>query len=70
MTTLKHQNIKYSIASPCDQDWASMSGDLKAEVLETVGPEEDWDYKEKEVETQEQIEPLHLMGAMIQVEQD
>lgn len=29
MTTLKHDNIKYEIASPCDQNWADMSGDDK-----------------------------------------
>jgi hypothetical protein len=29
MTSFKHQNIKYEIASPCDQDWSSMSGDDK-----------------------------------------
>lgn len=29
MTTLKHDNIKYEIASPCDQSWADMSGDDK-----------------------------------------
>ena len=29
MNTLKHDNIKYEIASPCDQNWADMSGDDK-----------------------------------------
>ncbi len=27
MKTFKHQEIKYEIASPCDQEWAQMSGD-------------------------------------------
>ncbi len=29
MKTFNHQDIKYEIASPCDQDWASMTGDDK-----------------------------------------
>lgn len=29
MSSFNHNNIKYEIASPCDQDWADMTGDEK-----------------------------------------
>jgi len=29
MSSFNHNNIKYEIASPCDQDWSDMTGDDK-----------------------------------------